>query len=74
MMKEYWKALKAKGKAELAGRLDTTPEYLRHVFLYDKPAGAKLARDIERETSGAVTAIDLRPDLFGPITDVKSAK
>jgi DNA-binding transcriptional regulator YdaS (Cro superfamily) len=73
-MKKYWKSLKAKGKAELADRLDTTPEYLRQVFLYDKPAGAKLAREIERETSGAVTAIDLRPDLFGPIEDSYSAK
>jgi DNA-binding transcriptional regulator YdaS (Cro superfamily) len=58
----------------LADSLDTSAEYLRQVFLYEKPVGAKLAREIERETSGAVTAIELRPDLFGPITDVKSAK
>lgn len=67
-MKKYWKSLKSKGKAELAERLKTTPEYLRHVFLYDKQPGAKLAREIERETNGEVTAIDLRPDLFGPMT------
>ncbi len=67
-MKKYWKSLKAKGKADLAERLDTTPEYLRQVFLYGKQVGARLARNIERETEGEVTSVDLRPDLFGPIT------
>lgn len=67
MTKTYWSSLKASGKADLAARLDTTPGYLRQVFLYGKPVGAKLARDIERETNGDVTAIELRPDLFGPI-------
>jgi DNA-binding transcriptional regulator YdaS (Cro superfamily) len=67
MIKKYWESLKANGKADLASRLDTTPGYLRQVFLYGKPVGAKLARDIERETNGVVTALELRPDLFGPI-------
>ena len=67
MIKKYWNSLKAAGKSELAARLNTTPGYLRQVFLYGKPVGAKLARDIERETNGDVTAVELRPDLFGPI-------
>lgn len=74
MIKDYWKSLKANGKADLATRLDTTTAYLRHVFLYDKQVGAKLARDIERETDGKVTAAILRPDLFGPLPDAKSVK
>ncbi len=74
MIEQYWKSLKRPAKVALADSLDTSAEYLRQVFLYAKPVGAKLARGIERETSGAVTAVDLRPDLFGPISDAKSAK
>ncbi len=67
MIKNYWKSLNAKSKRELAKRLDTSPGYLRQVFLYGKPVGAKLARDLEFATNGDVTAVELRPDLFGPI-------
>lgn len=69
MIKKYWKSLDAKGKSDLAERLDTSPGYLRQVFLYAKPVGARLARDLERETNGEVTAVELRPDLFGPINN-----
>lgn len=72
MIKNYWKSLKRPAKVELANSLDTTPEYLRHVFLYGKPAGAVMARGIERVTGGAVTAAELRPDLFGPIELIDS--
>lgn len=67
MIKKYWKSLNAKGKSDLAERLGTSPGYLRQVFLYGKPIGAKLARDLELATNGDVTAVELRPDLFGPI-------
>ena len=73
MIKQFWKSLKRPAKVDLATRLGTSTEYLRQVFVYDKSVGAKLARDIERETSGAVTAVELRPDLFGPIELSKSA-
>jgi DNA-binding transcriptional regulator YdaS (Cro superfamily) len=73
MIKKYWKSLNRPAKDDLATRLGTTTEYLRQVFLYDKPAGAIMARGIERETAGAITAVELRPDLFGPIDLSKSA-
>lgn len=73
MIKEYWKSLNKPAKNELAAQLGTTSEYLRQVFLYGKSAGAIMARNIERETGGHVTAVELRPDLFGPLESVNSA-
>jgi DNA-binding transcriptional regulator YdaS (Cro superfamily) len=73
MIESYWKSLSRSAKVALANSLDTSPEYLRHVFLYDKQAGPVMVRGIERETGGVITAAELRPDLFGPLDLPQSA-
>ena len=46
-----------------SSRCGTSWAHLRNVALYGKTCGESLAINIERETKGAVTCEDLRPDV-----------
>lgn len=61
-LKIYYLALNANARESLARRCNTSVGHLRNVA-YGKTCGETLAIDIERETLGAVTCEELRPDL-----------
>ncbi|MBB6910216.1 helix-turn-helix domain-containing protein, partial [Escherichia coli] len=48
----------------LAGKVGSTPGYLRLVFNGYKKASFVLAKKLEQCTSGAITKSDLRPDIY----------
>ncbi|ECZ3658503.1 helix-turn-helix domain-containing protein, partial [Salmonella enterica subsp. enterica serovar Typhimurium] len=51
-------------QGELAGKVGSTPGYLRLVFNGYKKASFVLAKKLEQCTSGAITKSDLRPDIY----------
>ncbi|EEV6091117.1 hypothetical protein EJP39_22815 [Escherichia coli] len=61
-MKAYWDSLTKEQQGELAGKVGSTPGYLRLVFNGYKKASFVLAKKLEQCTSGAITKSDLRPD------------
>lgn len=61
-LKIYYLALDANARESLARRCNTSVGHLRNVA-YGKTCGETLAMNIERETLGAVTCEELRPDL-----------
>lgn len=62
-MKAYWDSLTKEQQGELAGKVGSTPGYLRLVFNgYKKPVLCWLK--LEQCTSGAITKSDLRPDIY----------
>ncbi|HIB5851558.1 TPA: transcriptional regulator [Escherichia coli] len=63
-MKAYWDSLTKEQQGELAGKVGSTPGYLRLVFNGYKKASFVLAKKLEQCTSGAITKSDLRPDNF----------
>lgn len=62
-MKAYWDSLTKEQQGELAGKVGSTPGYLRLVFNGYKKASFVLAKKLEQCTSGAITKSDLRPDI-----------
>lgn len=62
-MKAYWDSLTKEQQGELAGKVGSTPGYLRLVFNGYKKASFVLAKKLEQCTSGAITKSDLRPDM-----------
>ncbi len=64
-MKAYWDSLTKEQQGELAGKVGSTPGYLRLVFNGYKKASFVLAKKLEQCTSGAITKSDLRPDSAG---------
>ncbi|HAL5939514.1 TPA: helix-turn-helix domain-containing protein [Escherichia coli] len=67
-MKAYWDSLTKEQQGELAGKVGSTPGYLRLVFNGYKKASFVLAKKLEQCTSGAITKSDLRPDTSKPVT------
>ncbi|MDM9021473.1 antiterminator Q family protein [Escherichia coli] len=65
-MKAYWDSLTKEQQGELAGKVGSTPGYLRLVFNGYKKASFVLAKKLEQCTSGAITKSDLRPDKYKP--------
>ncbi|HAN2125662.1 TPA: hypothetical protein J8062_003439 [Escherichia coli] len=63
-MKAYWDSLTKEQQGELAGKVGSTPGYLRLVFNGYKKASFVLAKKLEQCTSGAITKSDLRPDTW----------
>lgn len=63
-MKAYWDSLTKEQQGELAGKVGSTPGYLRLVFNGYKKASFVLAKKLEQCTSGAITKSDLRPDIY----------
>lgn len=58
-MKAYWDSLTKEQQGELAGKVGSTPGYLRLVFNGYKKASFVLAKKLEQCTSGAITKSDL---------------
>ncbi|HDV2337478.1 TPA: helix-turn-helix domain-containing protein, partial [Escherichia coli] len=69
-MKAYWDSLTKEQQGELAGKVGSTPGYLRLVFNGYKKASFVLAKKLEQCTSGAITKSDLRPDTLSGWTTV----
>lgn len=69
-MKAYWDSLTKEQQGELAGKVGSTPGYLRLVFNGYKKASFVLAKKLEQCTSGAITKSDLRPDKHIAADDV----
>ncbi|HCT1901099.1 TPA: helix-turn-helix domain-containing protein [Klebsiella aerogenes] len=63
-MKEFWDSLTKEQQSKLAENVGSTPGYLRLVFNGYKKAGFDLAKKLERNTSGAITKYQLRPDIY----------
>ncbi|CAH4997421.1 MULTISPECIES: YdaS family helix-turn-helix protein [Klebsiella] len=63
-MKEFWDSLTKEQQSNLAANVGSTPGYLRLVFNGYKKAGFDLAKKLEKNTSGAITKFDLRPDIY----------
>lgn len=61
-MKAYWDSLTKEQQGELAGKVGSTPGYLRLVFNGYKKASFVLAKKLEQCTSSAITKSDLSPD------------
>lgn len=61
-LKEHLKAYSRARRSELAYRCGTTLGHITNVSYGYKRCSAELAAAIERETNGAVTRRDLRPD------------
>lgn len=60
---EYLKNLSKEAVDGFAKRCNTTAGQLRQVGYGNRRAAAGLAVDIERESAGAVTCEELRPDI-----------
>jgi DNA-binding transcriptional regulator YdaS (Cro superfamily) len=65
-MKEYWDSLTKEQQSTLAGKVGSTPGYLRLVFNGYKKAGFSLAQKLEDATNRAITRGVLRPDIYAP--------
>lgn len=60
--KTYFMGLQVADRDALARRCGTSRQHLTNIA-YGKTCGEKLAVAIDRETAGAVTVEDLRPDV-----------
>ena len=60
----FWKAADKSKKRQIAASADTSVEYLRQVFMYDRACGAKKARLLSAATDGAIGAHEFCPDAF----------
>ena len=63
MLKPYLLTLSVEQREDLAKRCDTSSAHLRNVAYGSKTCGEDLAMKLDRETQGAVTCEELRPDL-----------
>lgn len=59
----YLKSLSLDERDEFARRCGTSAAHLRNVGYGQKPCGESLAINVERESAGAVTCEELRPDV-----------
>lgn len=67
-IRALWDSLKSRAaRADFARRCDTTYFHLRNIVYYGKPCGVVLAVSIERESGGAVTRQELRPNDWASI-------
>lgn len=64
-LRDVWRAWSRSEREALAKEAGTTHEYLRMIFTNQKKPGALMAVRIDKATGGAVTAEQLRPDIFG---------
>lgn len=62
--RKFWRALKPERKKALAAACNTRPIWLTQIAGGHGQASPKLAKAIEKETFGKITAADMRPDLF----------
>lgn len=62
-LKTFIRAVPRGARDDFAIRCGTTLKYLRQVAYKAKPCSAELAIAIERESRGAVTVEEMRPDL-----------
>lgn len=62
-LKTYMHQLDGTGQETFAKNVSTTVGHLRNIYLGLRQAGESLAISIDRETSGAVTCEELRPDV-----------
>jgi len=61
-LKHFLKSIPLNERESFAARCGTTWPFLRNVMYGQRMPGEKLCVAIERETNGAVTRKDLRPD------------
>ncbi|MCW3583960.1 transcriptional regulator [Burkholderia cenocepacia] len=61
-LKSFLAAASKVERESFASRCGTTPAFLRNVIYGTRRAGEKLCVAIERESGGAITRRDLRPD------------
>jgi DNA-binding transcriptional regulator YdaS (Cro superfamily) len=61
-LKKFWLSLPVPERSVFAARCGTTERHLRNVA-YGKTCGEDLAINIDRESRGAVTCEELRPDV-----------
>jgi len=64
IMLTFWKQLRTAERAQLAQQCETQVVYLSQIAYGHRRASGPLAMRIERQSSGAVTRHDLRPDLY----------
>lgn len=62
-LKTYLETMTLEQREAFAARCSTSAGHLRNISYGYKPAGEKLAIDIERESEGAVPCESLRPDV-----------
>ncbi len=60
MKSTYWDQLDQVSKQSLADKADTSVEYLRQIFKYEKTAGRGMARCLSEETRLPIT--EFRPE------------
>nr|WP_144154496.1 YdaS family helix-turn-helix protein [Paraburkholderia sp. BCC1885] len=61
-LKSFIASLPPEERDQFARRCRTTKAFLRNIAYGQRVAGEKLSVLIERESGGAVTRLDLRPD------------
>lgn len=61
---EYWRQLDVGQRDFLAQKLKTNTDYLRQVRYGYRKAGAKLAKELDDQTSVKIDKQVLRPDYF----------
>lgn len=64
-LKEYFDALPYGSKKVLADKVGITQTWIALLISNSRKASVVLAKKIEVATNGAVTAKELRPDIFG---------
>lgn len=62
-LKSYFRGLSQEAREQFCARCGSTYKYLRLVSYGAKTPGESLAIAIERESAGAVTCEELRPDV-----------
>lgn len=65
--REFWLGMPKADRAAFAPRVDSTLGHLNNVAYGFRPAAPDLCVRVERESEGAVTRRDLRPDDWGEI-------
>ena len=66
-LQEYFADKKRGAKDALAKELGITRTWMSQIISGREVCSPELALEIERLTTGAVTRMDLRPDLFGEV-------
>ena len=64
-LKEYFDNQPRGAKKKVADQLGITTIWLGMLIHKRKKASAKLCKELEKYTNGAVTRKDIRPDIFG---------
>ncbi|MGE0289559.1 MAG: hypothetical protein AB7P16_24995 [Bradyrhizobium sp.] len=72
-MKTYWQSLSAKQKDDLALTLECNRTYLAQIACGARRASPILARKIDEYSRGTCPKEQLRPDVFGSVTEQPAA-